>query len=107
MRSRPVKDCYCPNRDCALHGRLGLGNIIRHSFYRTTQGRRRRYRCTRCGKTFSSTTATPYRLHKPRSVFDEVARMSVDGVGKSAIARITRIAWNTAARWLALAAALI
>jgi IS1 family transposase len=31
--------------------------------------------------------------------------MSVDGVGKSAIARITRIAWNTAARWLALAAA--
>jgi len=31
--------------------------------------------------------------------------MSVDGVGKSAIARIKRIAWNTAARWLALAAA--
>ena len=29
----------------------------------------------------------------------------MDGVGKSPIARIKRIAWNTAARWLALAAA--
>jgi IS1 family transposase len=45
-----------------------------------------------------------YRLHKPRALFDEVARMSVNGVGKSAIARIKQIAWNTAARWLALAA---
>jgi hypothetical protein len=31
--------------------------------------------------------------------------MSVDGVGKSAIAPIKRIAWNTAARWLAVATA--
>jgi hypothetical protein len=31
--------------------------------------------------------------------------MSVNGVGKSAIARIKQIAWNTAARWLELAAA--
>ena len=54
---------------------------------------------------FSSTRAPYYRLHKPRALFDEVARMSVDGVGKSAIARIKRIAWNTAARWLVLAAA--
>jgi len=77
-----------------------------HSFYRTTHGRRRRYGCTRCGRTFSSTVGTPcYRLHKPRTLFDEVARMSVDGVGKSAIARIKQIAWNTAARWLAVAAA--
>jgi IS1 family transposase len=106
MRIHSVKDRPCPNRDCTLHGRLGQRNIVVHSFYRTTQGRRRRYRCTRCGKTFSSTTGTPYyRLHKPRALFDEVARMSVEGVGKSAIARITRIAWNTAARWLALAAA--
>ena len=106
MSSRPVKDRGCSNRDCPLYGRLAKDNIIHHSFYRTTQGRRRRYRCTRCSRTFSSTTGTPYyRLHKPRALFDEVARMSVDGVGKSAIARIKHIAWNTAARWLALAAA--
>jgi len=106
MGTRIVEDRRCPNRDCALHGRFGQGNIVVHSFYRTTQGRRRRYRCVRCGRTFSSTIGTPYyRLHKPRSLFDEVARMSVDGVRKSAIARIKRIAWNTAARWLELAAA--
>ncbi len=106
MSPRHVKDRCCPNRDCTLHGRLRRDNIVRHSFYRTMQGRRRRYRCTRCGRTFSSSMGTPYyRLHKPRALFDEVARMSVDGVGKSAIARITRIAWNTAARWLELAGA--
>ena len=106
MSTRPVKARWCPNRDCTLHGRLAQGNVVVHSFYRTTQGRRRRYRCTRCGRTFCSTMGTPYyRLHKPRALFDEVARMSVDGVGKSAIARIKQIAWNTAARWLALAAA--
>ena len=102
----PLKERSCPNRDCPLHGHLAQGNIVHHSFYRTTQGRRRRYLCTRCGRTFCSTTGTPYyRLHKARALFDEVARMSVDGVGKSAIARIKRISWNTAARWLALASA--
>jgi len=106
MSTHHSKDRSCPNPDCALRGKVAQGNIVPHSFYRTTQGRRRRYRCTRCGKTFSSTTDTPYyRLHKPRALFDEVARMSVHGVGKSAIARIKRIAWNTAARWLELAAA--
>ena len=106
MSTPAVRDRCCPNRECALRGQMAQGNVVRHSFYRTAQGRRRRYRCTRCGRTFSSTTGTPYyRLHKSRVLFDEVARMSVDGVGKSAIARITRIAWNTAARWLAVAAA--
>ena len=32
----------CPNLNCSLKGQLGRGNIIRHSFYITTQGRRRR-----------------------------------------------------------------
>jgi hypothetical protein len=106
MRTRILKGRGCPNRDFTLRNRLAQDNIVIHSFYRTTQGRRRRYRCTRCGRTFSSTIGTPYyRLHKPRALFDEVARMSVDGVGKSAIACIKRIARNTAARCLALAAA--
>ena len=106
MSARTVKDRCSPNRDGTLRGRLARGNIVRHSFYRTTQGRRSRYRCPRCGKTFSSTTGSPYyRLHKSRALFDEVARMSVDSAGKSAIARIKRIAWNITARWRALAAA--
>ena len=84
---------------------LGKGNIIRHSFYITRQGRRRRYRCKECGRTFSSTRGTPYyRLHKPRSLFDEVVRMCVHGIAISAMARIKRMAWGTIARWLESAA---
>ena len=38
-------------------------------------------------------------------MFDQVATLSVEGVNKSAIARVQRIAWNTVDRWLEKAAA--
>jgi len=57
------------------------------------------------GKTFSSTNGTPYyRLQHRRATFDEVATLSVEGLNKSAIARVKRIAWNTVHRWLERAA---
>ena len=40
MKRKPVKDRCCMNLDCPLHGLFGKDNIIRHSFYRTRQGRR-------------------------------------------------------------------
>jgi hypothetical protein len=47
----------------------------------------------------------PYhRLQHRRATFDEVAALSVEGLNKSAIARVKRIAWNTVDRWLARAA---
>jgi hypothetical protein len=92
MQRKPVKDRCCMNQGCLLHGKLGKGNIIRHSFYRTSQGRRRRYLCKACKKTFGSTKGTPYyRLHKSRSSFDKVATMAVEGVGISATARIEKL----------------
>ena len=95
----------CPNPNCCFNGQLGKGNIIRHSFHITTQGRRRRYRCNQCGRNFSSTHGTPYyRLHKPRSLFDEVIHMCVHGLAISAMARIKRMTWATVARWLESAA---
>jgi IS1 family transposase len=39
-----------------------------------------------------------------RLTFDEVATLSVEGLNKSATARVKRIAWNTVARWLEKAA---
>ena len=81
MKRSKESNRTCPNPNCCLKGRLGKGNIIRHSFYITRQGRRRRYRCKECGRTFSSTRGTPYyRLHKPRSLFDEIVRMCVHGI---------------------------
>ena len=76
------------------------------SVYRTTAGKRRRYRCVRCGQTFSTTKGTPYyRLQHRRTTFDTVVTLRVEGVSLSAIARVERLAWNTVARWLERAGA--
>ena len=86
---------------CSLHGNVESTRIIRYGFYKTTAGKRRRYRCVGCGQTFSSTKGTPYyRLQHRRTTFDTVVTLRVEGVSLSAIARIERLAWNTVARWL-------
>ena len=101
-----MKSLSCPNRHCPPSRNGGTGTIIRHGFYTTRWGKRRRYQCQACGKTFSTTTGTPYyRLHHRRATFDEVATLSVEGLNKSAIARVKQIAWNTVHRWLERAAA--
>ena len=100
-----MKNVNCPNRECPRHGKVGAESIARHGFYRTRSGRSRRYRCVRCGKTFGSTKGTLYfRLQHRRSTFDNVTALSIEGVSKSAIARVTGISWNTVARWLERAA---
>ena len=79
--------------------------MARHGFYRTRSGKRRRYRCVECGKTFSSTKGTPYyRLQHRRATFDALVALRVEGVSISAIARVEGLAWNTVARWLERAA---
>ena len=100
-----MKKLSCLNSECPLHGKVGSGGIIRYGFYRTRSGKRRRYRCVECGKTFSSTRGTPYyRLQHRRATFDTVVALRVEGVSISAIARVEGIAWNTVARWLERAA---
>ena len=100
-----LKLVFCPFHSCSLFGKKGEENIILHSFYKTSQGRRRRYRCKDCGKTFSSTFGTAYyRLQKSKTSFDNVATMSVNGVDKSSISRMTGLSWTTIERWLEIAA---
>ena len=36
MKRKPVNDRCCMNPDCSFHGQFGKGNIIRHSFYKTS-----------------------------------------------------------------------
>jgi transposase-like protein/IS1 family transposase len=91
----------CPNRECRSSGKPLSGNVVRFGFYQTRWGKRRRYRCQTCEKTFCSNTGTPYyRLQHRRGTFDQVASLSVEGLNKSAIARVERIGWNTVDRWL-------
>src|SRR5262245_35158215 len=100
-----MKSVSCPNRECPLSRDAGARSIILHGFYQTNSGKRRRYLCRTCEKTFCSNAGTPYhRLQHRRSTFDEVATLSVEGLNKSAIARVKRISWNTVARWLEKAA---
>jgi transposase-like protein/IS1 family transposase len=100
-----MKSLSCPNRHCPPSERGDIKVIIRHGFYKTRQGTRRRYRCQTCGKTFGSTGGMPYyRIQHRRTTFDEVAFLSVEGLNKSAIARVKQITWNTVHRWLERAA---
>ncbi len=101
-----MKSLKCPNPDCSLCGKAKADNIVRHGFYKVKSGKRRRYRCSCCGATFGRTKGTAYyRLQHSASTFDEVAHLSVEGLSKSAIARVKGIAWNTVDRWLERAAA--
>ncbi len=102
-----MKSLSCPNRNCHLSRKAGAGSIIRFGFYTTKSGKRCRFRCRTCGKTFCSNIGTPYyRLQHRRATFDDVAALSAEGLNKSAIAPVKRIAWNTAHRWLEKAAGL-
>ena len=95
MSANPRPRQSCPNQACDYHGVIGKGNIVRHSYLKVKCGRRRRYRCKACGKTFSRNTNTPYhRLHASRNLFDRVAHLSVEGVSISAIARICGRSWH-------------
>jgi transposase-like protein/IS1 family transposase len=97
-----MKSLSCPNQACPL---ASTRSIICYGFYNTNSGKRRRYRCRTCRKTFCANTGTPYhRLQHRRATFDQVAALSVEGLNKSAIARVKRISWNTVARWLERAA---
>jgi transposase-like protein len=101
-----MKSLNCPRPDCTPSKAGAARAIIRYGFYQTRWGKRRRYQCQTCGKTFCSTSGTAYyRLQHRRVIFDEVAALSVEGFNKSAIARVRRIGWNTVHRLLERAAA--
>src|SRR5215467_13043426 len=101
-----MKSLSCANQQCPRSGKTAAERIIRRGFYKTRCGKRRRDQYRICEKTFCSTTATPYhRLQHRRATFEEAAALSVEGLNKSAMARVKQIAWNTVHRWLERAAA--
>src|SRR5450759_1699091 len=101
-----MKRLRCPDEKCRSRPTSSLAIIICFGFYQTRWGKRRRFRCKGCGRSFCRSSGTVYhRLQHRRAMFDQVAALSVDGVSKSAIARVQQIAWNTVDRWLEKAAA--
>ncbi len=95
----------CPNLKCPQHGQAK--QVIRFGFYCLKRGRRRRYRCGSCGKTYGRTTHTLYhRLRASQPRIARVAAMSVEGMSRAAIARVEHIDPHTVDRWLGRASAM-
>lgn len=96
----------CPNEAC-MKCIDSPATVVRHGFFRVRWGRRRRYRCLRCGRTFSTRTNTPYfGLRCSSRVFERVAHLSVEGMSRAAIARVEGMTWHTVDRWLTKASSL-
>ncbi len=85
---------FCHNPTCWAYGRAGEGHIVIHS------RRERRYRCERCGKTFSATKGTAlYRAHKAADVVVQVVTLLAHGCPSQAI--VAAFGWDerTVARY--------
>ena len=86
---------FCHSPACWAYGRAGEGHVVIHS------RRERRYRCRRCGKTFSATTGTaPYRAHKPHALVVQVATLLAHGCPPQAIVAAFGLDERTVAAWL-------
>lgn len=84
----------CHNPQCWVYGRSDEEHIVIHS------QRERRYRCKRCGKTFSATKDTPfYRLHKAHDLLTIVATLLAFGCPVQAIVAAFGLDERTVADW--------
>lgn len=89
---------FCHNPACPLRGQVGQGNIGVHS------QRDRRYKCGRCGKTFSATKGTAYhRLHTAVDTVTLVLTLLCHGCPLQAIVAAFGLDERTVASWQARA----
>jgi transposase-like protein len=89
---------FCHNPDCPLRGQVGRGNIGVHS------QRQRRYKCERCGQTFSETKGTTYyRLRTAVDTVTLVLTLLCHGCPLQAIVAAFGLDERTVARWQARA----
>ena len=85
---------FCHNERCWAYGRAGEGHIVIHS------QEERRYRCKRCGRTFSATKGTAlYRVHKPHELIVTIVTLLAYGCPPQAIVAAFSLDERTVARW--------
>lgn len=88
------QQAWCHNPHCRAYGRLGEGHVVIHS------QKERRYRCKRCGRTFSETRDTAlYRIHKPKWLVLAVVTLLAYGCPVQAIVVAFDLDERTVARW--------
>jgi transposase-like protein len=85
---------FCHNPACPWRGQVGQGNIRVHS------QRPPRYRCSRCGQTFSVTKGTAYyRLHRGTDLVTIVVTLLSHGCPFQAIVAAFGLDQRTVAAW--------
>jgi len=85
---------FCHNRNCWAYGRAGQRHIVIHS------QKEHRYRCKRCGQTFSATKGTAlYRAHKPHELITTVVVLLAYGCPVQAIVAAFGLDERTVHRW--------
>jgi hypothetical protein len=99
-----MKSLSCPDRRYSRSRKSAAGSIVRHVY--DSVGKASSLPVSNLWEDIllddqDTLLATP----APAPTLDEVATLSVDGMSKSAIARVKRIVWNTVHRWLERAAA--
>lgn len=88
------KEQFCPNMECRARGKVGEGNITIHS------QKKRRYKCTECGKTFSETTGTAlYRVKKDHWLYVAVIALLAHGCPMIAIVMAFGLDDETVRTW--------
>jgi hypothetical protein len=85
---------FCHNERCWAYGRAGEDHIVIHS------QKEQRYRCKRCGQTFSATKGTAlYRAHKPHALLVTVVTLLAYGCPPQAIVAAFGLDERTIHRW--------
>ena len=85
---------FCHNERCWAYARAAEGHIVIHS------QKERRYRCKRCGRTFSATKGTAlYRVHKPHDLVVLVVTLLAYGCPVQAIVAAFGLDERTIHRW--------
>jgi len=84
----------CPNPDCPMHGQPGEDTIALHS------KKEKRWRCRKCGKTFSATTGTIfYRRKYDHRFISEIVSLMAYGCPPAAIEKTYALDERTVAQW--------
>jgi transposase-like protein len=99
----PVESFFCHNAACADHGKRGHGNL----YFRGWSGRGKKIRrvyCRTCKRSYSERKGTALERSrlppdKAVAILDHVR----EGVGVRATSRLTGVARDTVARYVALA----
>lgn len=93
-----------PNQDCPSHKGKCATKISPFGFYKTKTSKRGSFDVRSAKPLSLPPRKCIFPIQHPRSKFDQVASLSVEGVSKSAISRFQSVGWNIAHRCLEKAA---